>query len=148
MIGPTRAISIKTENPYWTKFRGSDHHNERVILLGVKMLGDENTAVKDADFLERIPQEIRNTFTDLQVDAINQSFRRARHGVDIRVSSPLPGGRGYLVLLAGKERRSGERRRLERLHQPLITVTNAITMAIFGVLVFFFVFSLLKIMVS
>ena len=106
---------------------------------------DENIAVEDAEFLERIPQEIRGTFTDQQIAAINQAFRRARHGVDIRVSLPLPGGRRYLVLLMGKEQRSKERRSLERLRQPLLTVMNAVTLATFGILVFFFAVGLVQI---
>ncbi len=107
---------------------------------------DENTAVRDAEFLERIPHEIRGTFTDQQIAAINQAFKQTRHDVNIRVSLPLPGGRRYLVLLMGKEHRSRERRRLERLRQPLLTVMNVVTVVIFGALVFFFVVGLVQIM--
>jgi hypothetical protein len=106
---------------------------------------DENIAVGDAEFLERIPQEIRDTFTDQQIAAINQAFQRARHGVDIRVSLPLPGGRRYLVFLMGKEHRSKERRRLERLRQPLLTMMNAVTLATLGILIFFFAVGLVQI---
>ena len=107
---------------------------------------DENTANLDGNFLDRIPQDIRETFTDRQVAAVNHAFKRAHHGIDIRVSLPLPGGRRYLVLLMGKERRSRERRRLERLRQPLLTAMNVVTMATFGVLVFFFAVGLVQIM--
>ncbi len=39
----------------------------------------------------------------------------------------------------GQEKRSAERRRLERLRQPLMTLWNVLTMAGFGALLFFFV---------
>ncbi|MCH8917232.1 MAG: hypothetical protein E2O90_09880 [Alphaproteobacteria bacterium] len=99
---------------------------------------DEETIIRDGHFLERIPQEIRETFTDRQIAAVEQAFGRGRHGVDIRVSVPLPGGRRYLVLLLGKEQRSRERRRFERLRQPVLTAMNVIAMATMGMLIFFF----------
>ena len=107
---------------------------------------DEDTVEREGSFLDRIPQDIRETFTDRQIAAVKQAFNSARHGIDIRVSFPLPGGRRYLVLLMGKERRSRERRRLERLRQPLLTAMNVVTVVIFGALVFFFVVGLVQIM--
>ncbi len=107
---------------------------------------DEDTVNLDGNFLDRIPQDIRETFTDRQIAAVNQAFQRARHGIDIRVSLPLPGGRRYFVLLMGKEQRSRERRRYERLRQPLLTAMNVVTMATFGVLVFFFAVGLVQMM--
>ena len=99
---------------------------------------DEDTVNLDGNFLDRIPQDIRESFTDRQISAVNQAFKRARHGIDIRVSLPLPGGRRYLVLLMGKEQRSRERRRFERLRQPVLTAMNVIAMATMGMLIFFF----------
>ena len=107
---------------------------------------DEDTVMMDGSFLDRVPRDIRETFTDRQIAAVNQAFKRARHDVDIRVSLPLPGGRRYLVLLMGKEQRSQERRRWERLRQPLVTAMNMVTMATFGVLIFFFAVGLVQIM--
>jgi hypothetical protein len=107
---------------------------------------DQDIAAWDADFLERVPQEIRGTFTEQQIAAIKHAFRRGHHSVDIRVSLPLPGGRRYLVLLMGKELRSNERRRLERLRQPLLTLMNVITMTTFSALVFFFAVGLVQIL--
>ncbi len=107
---------------------------------------DEDTVNLDGNFLDRIPEDIRETFTDRQITAVNQAFQRARHGIDIRVSLPLPGGRRYLVLLMGKEQRSRERRLFERLRQPLLTAMNVVTMATFGVLVFFFAVGLVQLM--
>ncbi len=107
---------------------------------------DEDTVEREGFFLDRIPQDIRETFTDQQIAAVNQAFKRTRHGIDIRVSLPLPGGRRYLVLLMGKERRSQKRRRYERLRQPLLTAMNVVTMATFGALVFFFAVGLVQIM--
>lgn len=108
----------------------------------------QDPAVSEPEFLERISPEIRSTFTDQQLTALSDAFRRRRHSVDIRVSLPLPGGRRYLVLLMGKERRSSERRRLERLRQPLLTVMNVITMTVFGALIFFFAVGLMQMVFS
>ncbi len=107
---------------------------------------DEDTVTRDGNFLDRIPQDIRGTFTDRQIAAVNQAFKSAGHGIDIRVSLPLPGGRRYLVLLMGKERRSPERRRFERLQHPLRTAIKVVTMATFGALVVIFAVGLVQIM--
>lgn len=107
---------------------------------------DQDLAAWEAEFLERIDPEIRGTFTEPQIAAVNQAFRRGRHSVDIRLSMPLPGGRRYFVLLLGKELRSSERRRLERLRQPLLTAMNVVTITVFGALVFFFAVGLVQIL--
>jgi hypothetical protein len=103
---------------------------------------DEDVSLEDIvvgtnGFLKRIPQEIRATFTDQQIAAIEQAFPRTRHDVNIRVTLPLPWGRRYVLLCTGKEGRSRERLRLERLLNPLFTVKNVVTLAIIGFLVVF-----------
>ncbi len=56
-----------------------------------------------------------------------------KHPVNIRVSIPLLAfGRFYMTILAGRERRSGERRRLEREKHPLLTSANMIFLFIVG----------------
>lgn len=56
------------------------------------------------------------------------------HPVNIRLSIPLPGGRYYVTLVAGKERRSGERLASERKKHPLIKLGNLVVMAACGTL--------------
>ncbi len=109
---------------------------------------DEDVAIEDIvvganGIMKRIPQEIRSTFTYEQSAAIEKALPRTRHDVDIRVSLPLPWGRRYFVLFSGKERRSQERRRLERLITPLLTVKNVVTIAIIGFPVVFFAVNLI-----
>jgi hypothetical protein len=58
----------------------------------------EDIVVGTNGFLKRVPQEIRATFTDEQVAALEQAFPRTHHGVNIRVSLPLPWGRRYVLL--------------------------------------------------
>ena len=48
------------------------------------------------------------------------------HPVNIRLSVPFIFARFYLVVVAGKERRSAERRASERLKHPLLTCGNVI----------------------
>lgn len=111
---------------------------------------DEDVTLEDmawgADgFLKRIPDDIRGTFTDQQIAAINQAFQRAKHSVDIRVTVPLPWGRRYFVLLSGNERRSSERRRLERRQHPLSTRGNVIALLFVGAISLFFLINIFRI---
>jgi hypothetical protein len=53
----------------------------------------------------------------------------ANHFINIRLSIPLVFTRVYVTLVAGKERRSAERRRADRQEHPLRTWGN---MALFG----------------
>ena len=50
------------------------------------------------------------------------------HPVNLRVSIPLPFGRYYVTLVAGKERRSAERRAAERLKHPIVKLGNIIVL--------------------
>ena len=55
------------------------------------------------------------------------------HPINIRVSIPLlVMGRFYITLLSGRERRGGERRRLERERHPLLTFANMTLLFIAG----------------
>ncbi len=47
-----------------------------------------------------------------------------RHPVNLRFSIPLPFGRYYVTLVAGKERRGAERLASERRKHPLLTFGN------------------------
>ncbi len=47
-----------------------------------------------------------------------------RHPVNLRFSIPLPFGRYYVTLVAGKERRGGDRLASERRKHPLLTFGN------------------------
>ncbi len=47
-----------------------------------------------------------------------------RHPVNLRLSIPLPVGRYYVTLVAGKERRSADRLASERRKHPLLTFGN------------------------
>ncbi len=47
-----------------------------------------------------------------------------RHAVNLRLSIPLPFGRYYVTLVAGKERRGADRLASERRKHPLLTFGN------------------------
>lgn len=111
---------------------------------------DEDITLEDkasgADgFLRRIPEEIRNTLSDEQISAINQAFRPTKHSIDIRLSIPLPWGHRYFVLLSGKERRSPERQRFERLFHPLLTKANLLAILIMSGISLYLFISILRI---
>ena len=54
------------------------------------------------------------------------------HPVNIRLSIPLLFGRYYVTIVAGKERRSGERLASERKKHPLMKLGNLVVMAACG----------------
>ena len=56
--------------------------------------------------------------------ARNNKAWTADHALNLRLSVPMIGGRFYTTLVAGRERRSPERRAAERLKHPLITRRN------------------------
>lgn len=92
-------------------------------------------------FFQRIPAEVAETFTDAQLDAIKRAFGArtpGSHTIDLRFSIPLPRRCYYLVLLAGKERRSPERIDLERMMRPLWSLANGLSIVTFT---FLFLFS-------
>ena len=102
----------------------------------------------------KIPPEIARTFTEEQLNALKKAFGFRdwnRHPVDIRVSIPIPGIRFYLVLLAGRERRSYPRLQVSRRMYPLWTPVNALFITGFfillltsGFITFSYVFSSLR----
>ncbi len=83
------------------------------------MLMDE---VRGEAFLRKLPQDVRDSLTPAQSEAISrvaQGTIHRRHPIDWRASIPLPfGERAYLVLLIGKEKRSTARRQLEKQLRP------------------------------
>ena len=64
-----------------------------------------------ARFLGRVPAELRASFTQDQLTAIQQAFGMRYtmdHALDIRRHVRLPGARYYLVLLCGRDFRPRE----------------------------------------
>lgn len=91
------------------------------------MLMDE---VRGEAFLRKLPQNIRDSLTPVQSEAISrvaQGTIQRRHPVDLRASMPLPfGERAYLVFLIGKEKRSKARRVLESQLRPTDRLTQVV----------------------
>jgi type VI protein secretion system component VasF len=83
------------------------------------MLMDE---VRGEAFLRKLPQDIRDSLSPAQSEAISrvaQGTIQRRHPIDFRITVPLLfGGRAYMVLLLGKEKRSDARRQLEKHLRP------------------------------
>jgi hypothetical protein len=57
-----------------------------------------------------------------------------RHPLNLRVSLPLPFGRWYVTLIAGRERRGAERLVEERDKHPLDTVPNVLFLFSAGII--------------
>lgn len=71
---------------------------------------------------QQLPTEIAESFTNEQLQAIKQAFgndKWRQHPVDIRSTISLAGLKFYLVILAGREKRSRDRLRQERERHPV-----------------------------
>lgn len=80
-------------------------------------------------FLQRVPEDLADSFSDRQLMAVKTAFgarARGAHPVDIRLNLNFWLWRGYLVVLAGPERRSADRLAAERSRFPLITLGNTV----------------------
>ncbi len=96
----------------------------------VEPSGPRTTTSSNDPFLEqffaRLPAKLHTSFTDRQLAALKSVFGEATHtghGVDLRLSVPLPptGKRAYLVLLGGRHRRKRERPK-RRLRGRIVAV--------------------------
>ena len=84
--------------------------------------------------LANMPREIADSFTDLQIEMIENVVEIGKwggHPVDIRLSIPVFWRHFYLVLLMGPERRSGERRAQEQAKHPIRTAANLLVFGLF-----------------
>ena len=123
----------------------------------VESLSQQVSAVLTPEQATVISQVLVNSnLTEEQVMAITQALVTARtvqpwqsnHAVNLRVTVPIPGLKFYLVLLAGRERRSPERYQLERRKHRLWTPWNilvvAMTLGSFAFTIVMSVYLLLK----
>lgn len=77
--------------------------------------------------LDRIPPEVAETFTPEQRAALWNAVKPVswrRHPVNIRLSFPIVGGRFFVTVVGGPEKRASERRYRERRMFPLRTLGN------------------------
>ncbi|NJN85275.1 MAG: hypothetical protein HC881_01755 [Leptolyngbyaceae cyanobacterium SL_7_1] len=94
--------------------------------------------------VNRIPPATLATFTDEQLDALQQAFQYfswRKHPVDVRLSIPWIGRGIYLVVLAGRERRSVQRLQSDDPHylQKTVTFLVLLTLAVGGGMLLFLV---------
>lgn len=79
--------------------------------------------------LKRMPSDLVASFTPSQLEALSSACRSEtarKHSLDLRLTLPLPGRGFYLVVLAGRERRSTQRLRQD---------SNYLYTSVFGSLV-------------
>ncbi len=77
--------------------------------------------------LDRIPPQIINTMTLAQIEAIVDAAGEAPwddHAVNIRLTLPFILRKFYVTVVGGSEKRSGERRVIDRHKYPLRTAAN------------------------
>jgi hypothetical protein len=83
-----------------------------------------------ARFLARVPAELRDSFTQVQLTAIQRAFGMRytmEHALDLRRHVRLPWARYYLVVLCGRDHRPREPalRRALQLHAAALAVLAA-----------------------
>jgi hypothetical protein len=90
------------------------------------MPDDSVSAIGAGDqFFDRLPRHIHAGFTAEQRAALALRQRQSvPPSINIRFSLPVPPGRIYLAILAGRDRRGRDRRRDERRANPLRTMGN------------------------
>lgn len=95
------------------------------------LVASARAEIEGSRFLEtlwnRIPEDARESFTEAQRAILADAARQClfnTHPVDIRFSLPLLFKRFYFVVLGGAERRSAERRTMERQRLPLLKLAN------------------------
>ncbi len=85
---------------------------------------------------ERLEQETREELSDNSSGSVHKAPGGEPwgndHPVNIRLSIPLLFGRYYVTIVAGKERRSGERLASERKKHPFMKLGNLVVMAACG----------------
>ena len=83
----------------------------------------------DRQFFDRLPKHIHAGFTAEQRAAIAVALRQRQATpppINIRFSLPVPPGRIYLAIMAGRDRRGRGRRKDDRRVNPLRTMGNFI----------------------
>jgi hypothetical protein len=81
-------------------------------------------------------EDVDDKIVDQQQNAAKPSEHKrdwGRHPLNLRVSLPLPFGRWYVTLVAGRERRGKERLIEERNKHPLDTVPNLMFLLSIGI---------------
>jgi hypothetical protein len=105
-----------------------------------------DTSSGDATFnllIDRLPADVAATLTDRQRAALWQAIKPMswrRHPINIRLSLRLPGGRYFLTVVGGPEKRDDGRLSRERRMFPLRTVSN--TLFVLGVAGAFYLIAL------
>ena len=93
-------------------------------------MSDDKDDSGPADIIfQSLPQMIRESLTEEQTAALRVALTEKPwrdHSVDLRVSVPIPYRPFYLTLVGNPEKRSRDRRLLERLKHPLLKAGNVL----------------------
>lgn len=76
---------------------------------------------------DRIPEDVAATFSDAQRAALYSAVKPStwkRHPINIRMSVPFIGGRFFITVVGGPEKRARDRLAREGRMFPLVTVGN------------------------
>ena len=102
-------------------------------------MGDDKKRSEPSEIIfQSLPQLIRESLTEEQTEALRAVLVEKPwrdHALDVRISVPMPYKPFYLTLIGDPEKRSPERRMLERLKHPFLKRGNILF--IIGAALFF-----------
>ena len=88
-----------------------------------------------AELLEKVPQAVIDSFTPEQRFALWNAVKPVawrKHPINIRLTAPFIGGRFFVTVVGGLERRGTERIVRDRAAHPLATTSNVLFMLAVG----------------
>jgi hypothetical protein len=121
--------------------------NKDVQALKGCIMGIIKTDPLFQQIVERIPLELRESFTQEQLEALQGAIAHLswrRHVIDIRLS--LLGI--YLVVVGGQERRSNKRLRMEKQDHPIWTAPNVLVFLVILAILLFALIGVLFVLVQ
>ena len=90
-------------------------------------------------FIDRIPEEIRATFTNRQIQALRDAAHQqwGSHPINLRFSLPFVLRRYYITIVGGMEQRNHQRRKAERHLHPVRTLGNIFFVGASAAMIYF-----------
>ncbi len=80
-----------------------------------------------AAIVNSLPENERAIFSERHLEALREACAKLKwsdHPINVRLSIPTFSSRYYFLMVAGPERRSAERRKIERRRHPLAKLGN------------------------
>lgn len=112
----------------------------------------QNFCCSFEQFYQRISPTVKETLTHEQLQAIKIAYEstkhRKPHGLQMKLSLPIPGLRFYIVLLAGKESRTKQRLQYDKSVYPWRNPINILFLLLLVIIFLISTFTILNLVLS